>query len=241
MSTRLSIIVPAFNEEKTLSSLLENLLSLDLGKDVEREIILVDDASSDETPEIGIEFERRGILYFRHSINSGKGAAVRTGIEKSSGDFILIQDADLEYCPGEIPHLLNTIIEKTCSSVYGSRVKGARKLNGIRRLLRLWPAQPMSSYLFNFLLSFWLFCLQKVWLTDTLTGYKIYSANVFSGWTPQTSGFETDHEITSRILNTGGSIFEIPISYSPRNKKEGKKIRAIDGWLALKTFWGYRK
>lgn len=240
-SIDLSIVIPAFNEEKSLPKLLEKLITLDFGDEVEYEIIVVDDASTDKSQESVQSFLENGIKFHRLPVNSGKGAAVRKGVSLSLGRYIIVQDADLEYFPNDIPKLLRAAIAAPGATVYGSRVLGAQSLSGFYGVARLWPKQSLPSWLFNILLTFWLFMIKKVWITDTLTGYKLYPREIFQEWSPTTNGFETDHEITSKILNDKRKIIEVPIDYSPRSKLEGKKIRAIDGYIALRTFWTFRK
>lgn len=240
-SIKLTIVIPAFNEERSLGALLERILKVEFDSKVKLEILLIDDASTDTTPEIAIQFADAGVLYVRQSSNSGKGAAVRRGIELATGNYLLVQDADLEYFPEDIPDLIKAGLENVGAVVYGSRQIGASNLLGLRRILRIWPGQSILSYIFNFILSMWLFALRGEWITDTLTGYKLYPRTIFQDWLPETKGFETDHEITSHILNLGVPIVEVGINYSPRSVEEGKKIRARDGIIAILTFWRYRK
>lgn len=240
-SIKLTIVIPAFNEERSLGALLERILKVEFDSEVKLEIILIDDASTDMTPEIARQFADAGVLYVRQPSNSGKGAAVRRGVELATGNYLLVQDADLEYFPEDIPDLITVGLENVGAVVYGSRQIGASNLLGLRRILRIWPGQSILSYIFNFILSMWLFALRGKWITDTLTGYKLYPRTIFQDWLPETKGFEADHEITSHILNLGVPIIEVGIKYSPRSVEEGKKIRARDGIIAIRTFWRYRK
>jgi len=237
----LSIIVPAYNEANSIAQLLRKISSLKLEAPVSFEILVVDDASTDGTSELVSPFLNEHVRLYKLEKNSGKGAAVRTGFGLARGRFFLVQDADLEYSPDDIPRLLDIALQNPNATIYGSRQKGAKSLGGLRGVLKIWPKQAISSWLFNILLSFWVFFIRKVWISDTLTGYKLYPASVFEDWLPKTSGFETDHEITSRILNLNRNIIEVPIAYCPRSRNEGKKIRSIDGYLAIKTFWRFRK
>jgi dolichol-phosphate mannosyltransferase len=236
----LSIIVPAFNEEKFLPQLLKRLIGLEFSEPLSYEIIVIDDASTDRTSEIFSNTSDSRVIYHRLERNSGKGAAVKEGIRLARGRLLVIQDADLEYYPNDIPALVQNALDNPGAIVYGSRVLGAKRLRGIHGFIRLWPKQSLSSYVFNFLLSFWIFCVKRKWITDSLTGYKIYPEEIFENWTPITNGFEMDHEITLQILNHGRKILENPISYAPRSKLEGKKIRPIDGLIAIKTVWKFR-
>jgi glycosyltransferase involved in cell wall biosynthesis len=242
MSTDLlSIVVPAFNEEKTLPHILESLFSLQLDDLYSYEIILVDDASTDLTYEVIKGFLGKGLIYIKLPLNSGKGAAVKCGIKNSNGEFVLIQDADSEYFPSDIPNLLRVALDNPGASVYGSRHLGARNLSGLRKTLAHWPNQSILSWGFNFFLTYWLFILSRKWVTDTLTGYKLYPKILFQEWLPETTGFETDHEITSFIIRNKQQIIEVPIKYNPRSRSEGKKIKARDAIKAIRAFWVYRK
>lgn len=237
----LSIIIPAFNEEKSLPQLLEKLINLEYQESTTWEIIIVDDASTDSTAKIARKYLKSNIRFHQLEFNSGKGAAVQAGMRLAVGSHYIIQDADLEYFPNDIPFLYLCAKKNPGATIYGSRVLGAKQLQGFRGMILLWPKQALSSWLFNFFLTLWLFCIQKVWITDTLTGYKLYPSDIFASWFPKTLGFETDHEITSHILNENRNILEVPIKYEPRSKIEGKKIRAIDGYKALRAFWVFRK
>jgi dolichol-phosphate mannosyltransferase len=240
-SVELSIIVPAFNEENSLAPLLEQLLALHFPGSINYEIIVIDDASTDRTPNVIDGFIRFGIKAIRMEKNSGKGAAVSVGISKASGKFCIVQDADLEYDPSEIPQMLEIAHKFAGFAVYGSRVLGAKQRKGFFGAISYWPGQALSSWAFNIVLSVWVYLLRRIWITDTLTGYKLYPMEIFHNWSTSTKGFETDHEITSQILNSNRRIIEVPVSYTPRTKKEGKKIKAVDGLIAFRTFWIFRK
>jgi glycosyltransferase involved in cell wall biosynthesis len=230
----LSIIIPMFNEEHTIKGLLSKLHEELISIQADYEIIVVDDCSTDES--------LRNLQDFRNDIsiisllkNKGKGNAVRIGIKKSAGKFIIVQDSDLEYDPRNILSLLNTAIDKNIKVVYGSRVKGTKiYLTGFNKFICKWPNQQLSSYIFNFFLTFIYFIFKRVWISDLLTGYKLYDRDIFSNWQSKTNGFETDHEITNFIVKSGIKIFEIPINYIPRTKSMGKKIGFKDAISALK-------
>ena len=237
----LSIIIPAYNEANSIAQLLRKIGGIKLEGTLSFEIIIVDDASTDGTSESVSPFLNEHVRLYKLEKNSGKGAAVRSGFKLARGRFLLVQDADLEYSPDDIPLLLDIALQNPNVTIYGSRQKGAKSLGGLRGVLTIWPKQAISSWLFNYILSFWVFVIRRVWISDTLTGYKLYPASIFEDWLPKTSGFETDHEITSRILNLNQRIIEVPIAYWPRSRNEGKKIRSIDGYLAMKSFWSFRK
>jgi len=211
----LSIIIPAYNEEKTISKILKRLNKVDL-KDIKKEIVVVDDGSTDRTYEI---LEGFGVMLIKHEKNLGKGAAIRSGIKNSSGDMILIQDADLEYSPEEIPSLVNEILNGE-DVVYGSRFKGS-----IRNM-------SFFNYLANQFLSFTTRILFNTPISDIETGYKIFKRNVIDKIDLDSKGFEIEAELTTKILKKKYRIKEVPISYNGRNKKE-KKIKWKDGIRTL--------
>lgn len=240
-SVKTSVIVPAFNEARYLPDLIDSLLKLKESAAGNLEIVVVDDGSTDNTPQILGSYPPNEIAHFRLDLNKGKGHAVRFGISKSHGDFLLVQDADGEYDPLDIPSLLDSGIKNGRQVVFGSRNLGAKRLTGLYGALRYWPKQSMASWCFNFILSLFVFFIYRKWITDALTGYKLYPRELFANWTSSTDGFETDHEITAMLLRNKIPIIEVPIHYAPRSRKAGKKIRAIDAWVAIKTFWRFRK
>ena len=236
----LTVIIPAYNEEKSLPILLKQLLNLKLTFEPSMEIIVIDDASTDRTKSVTLDFINDNLKCYSLEKNSGKGAAVKFGIKCAKGSYLIIQDADLEYSPSDIPIIYKAAKDNNGAVIYGSRVAGAKQLKGLRKVLRLWPRQALSSWLFNFVLTTWVFALHRLIIRDTLTGYKMYQKSLFDNWQPITNGFETDHEITSYIIQQDKKIIEVPISYHPRSKAEGKKIKMSDGISAIKTFWRYR-
>jgi len=241
--TFLSIVVPVYNEERFVGELLKRVIAaVDyLGDDFE--ILVVDDGSTDSSTLEVRKVPDSRIKLFECDVNHGKGAAVRRGIVEASGGFILVQDADLEYDPTEIPRLLDALkspVRRNCA-VYGSRVLGARSGRGIRGRIGLTVGQGLPQWMFNVLLSTFTFFVTRLWVSDLLTGYKIYPIEVFDGWSSQTSGFETDHEITMRLWCLGIEIVEVPISYRPRSRELGKKIGPRDALFAVVTIWRYRK
>ena len=154
LSYDLSIIIPAFNEANSIGQLLRKISGLKLEGHLSFEIIVVDDASNDGTSESVTPFLNEHVSLYRLENNSGKGAAVRTGFSLARGRFLLVQDADLEYSPDDIPRLLDMALQNPDATIYGSRQKGAKSLEGLRGVLMIWPKQSISSWLFNFLLSF---------------------------------------------------------------------------------------
>jgi dolichol-phosphate mannosyltransferase len=235
----LSIIIPAFNEERTISNVISEVKKVPteiLG--YKKEIIIIDDGSTDRTFEFASKFKNVRLVKQK---NQGKGSAVKQGISISKGDFIIIQDADLEYSPLEyLDMLLELEKDKNCC-IYGSRAKGVISNNNSLTLFPgKHPKQGIGPWLANFLIStFILFFYRKI-ITDPLTAYKLYPANLIKNFKIETSGFETDHELTAKIIRSGCSIKEVPISYNPRSKEEGKKIKMADGFKAIITLLKYR-
>jgi len=220
---KLSIIIPVFNEEKTLEEIVRRVLAVGL-PGVKKEIIIIDDRSTDGTGEtlekIKKEYPEFKIYY--HQQNQGKGAAVRTGLKQATGDYILIQDADLEYDPRDIPRLLKPVQEKKAEVVYGSRFTGEH------RNMFFWHMMG------NKLLTFTTNLLYNTTLSDMEVCYKLFSKDSLKGVVLKENRWGFDPEITTKVLKKGIRIYEVPISYSGREFSEGKKIFWKDG---LKILW----
>lgn len=233
----LSILVPAYNEESTIQAILGDLIEcFESSPEVRFEIIVVDDGSTDRTAELVGSVDHPSIQLVQLSTNGGKGAAVQQAIRRSSGRLLLVQDADTEYFPTDIPRMLDAIGERQFVAVYGSRTLGARRYeSGLRRYMGIWRRQGLPQRLANYLLSALIRLRLGSRISDPLTGYKLYPRFVFDEWRPQTKGFETDHEITVRLIRQRFSIVEVPIHYNPRTKAEGKKIRARDFLRAVRV------
>lgn len=230
---KLSIIVPVFNEEKTILNVISNLEKLVIPS-VTKEIIVVDDGSTDSTKE-KLKLRKKINVYF-HNKNKGKGAAVKTGISNSSGDYIIIQDADLEYNPKYIQFLLKPILDKKTQVVYGTRLKRMPNLKGEEKTL-----QFLTHYLGNRFLSFITSLLYGQWITDMETGYKLFPKEALSGVKLNARGFELEPEITAKLMKKGYKIFEVPIKVKPRGYDEGKKINTLrDGFKAFFYLFKYR-
>lgn len=223
---KISIIVPAYNEENTLEEVMKKLLKIDFG--IQKEIIAVNDGSIDNTAKILNSFRKKGVKVFHHEKNKGKGAAIRTGISNATGDIITIQDSDLEYTPENLKYLIKPIIDGKEKVVYGSRFMKKNKVI------------YSSYYLGNKIVSLFasLIYLRKV--SDVETCYKVFSSDVIKDIHLNARGFEFEPEVTAKILKKGIRIFEMPIDYKPRTKEEGKKIRPKDGIIALWTLIKYR-
>lgn len=235
----LSIVIPAYNEEAFIGELLQRIVAVDtesLG--FEKEIVVVDDGSKDRTGEIARTYP--GVRVFTQVPNQGKGRAVQRGIAESSGDYVLVQDADLEYDPNDYRRLLGAL-KRGADSVYGSRVLGQRaKQTGFTLFPGRHPEQRFGPWLAGQLLTLWTFLLYGRWITDTLTAYKLYPAKAVKSMRVRTHGFETDHEITAKLVRRGCRIVEEPIAYFPRSLEAGKKIKARDGFIAVWTLLKYR-
>jgi len=234
---RLSIVIPAYNEELFIGTLLETILAVDtesLG--FEKEIIVVNDGSKDGTSNAVRRFPSVTLIEQK---NQGKGAAVQRGISEATGDFILVQDADLEYEPADYRPMLEAI-RAGASCVYGSRTLGQLRASGWTATPGRHPQQGLGPWLAGVVLSGLTFLLYWVWISDTLTAYKIYPRSVFGWMKIKTHGFETDHEITAKLVRAGIKIREVPIAYHPRSVEEGKKIKATDGLIAIWTLVRFR-
>ena len=221
----LSVIMPVYNERETLSEILAQVRAVDLRK----EIVVVDDGSTDGTRAILREEEEKGDLkVFYHEVNRGKGAAVRTGLEHASGDVIIIQDADLEYDPREYPKLLKPILEGQAEVVYGSRSLVFKET--------MFFLQSLGNKIVTLATSL----LYGIALSDMETCYKVFRAEVIKSIPLHSRRFEFEPEITAKLLKRGYRIHEVPISYKGREYHEGKKLTWRDGITALWTLLKYR-
>jgi dolichol-phosphate mannosyltransferase len=235
-----SIVVPAYNEERFIAELLQRILAADTeSAGFRKEILVVNDGSRDRTSAIARSFEPRGVRCIDQIPNAGKGRAVQRGIAESTGDYILVQDADLEYDPNDYGALLRAL-DGGPAAIYGSRVLGQLRGSGITLFPGRHSQQEFGPWLAGVVLSCWTFLLYGRWISDTLTAYKLYPAEAMRSMKAETAGFETDHEITARLIRAGYQIREVPIRYTPRTAAEGKKIRARDGLIALWTLLRFR-
>jgi len=241
MARVLSIIIPAYNEERSIGTLLDRILAVDLDSlGVVPEIIVVDDCSSDGTAEIAARVP--GVVLERHARNGGKGRAVRTGLARATGDFVIIQDADLEYDPNDYLPMLRALLSGAGDVVYGSRyLKHPGRGRFVNLLTGKHPAQSWTAYLGGQSLSFVARWYTGIYLTDTVTALKLFPRHLIAGLTLETTGFELDHEISAKLLAAGCRIVEVPISYFPRSRAEGKKIGLRDWFRARRTFARYRR
>jgi dolichol-phosphate mannosyltransferase len=228
MST-LSVVIPAYNEERFVGTLLERIKAVDLSPlGFEMEIIVVDDKSKDRTADIVAAVP--GVRLIRMEQNGGKGRAVRAGIAAAGGDLLIIQDADLEYDPQDYLPMMRALLDGRADIIYGSRYLGRGRHD----------QQSLTAYLGGRSLSAVAWAFTGTYLTDTVTAFKLFHREDLAGLALETSGFELDHEITARMLARGKTIAEVPIRYYPRSREEGKKIGARDWFIAVRTLWRYR-
>lgn len=222
---KLSVVVPVYNEKETIREIYKRIRAVDLDK----EIILVDDFSTDGTRDIIKEFKDDNTKIYFHEKNTGKGAALRTGFQKAKGDILVIQDADLEYDPSEYPKLIRPIIEGKADVVYGSRFAGGE----YHRVLFFWH---MAGNKFLTLLSN---IFTNLNLTDIETCYKVFKREVYEKIKIEENRFGFEPEITAKVAKLGARIYEVGISYAGRSYGEGKKIGWKDGFSAIRCIIKY--
>ncbi len=223
---KLSVIMPVYNEKHTIAKIIERVLAVPL----EKELVIVDDCSTDGTREALRQFEGRlGVKVLLHPKNMGKGSAVRAAIPEITGDIAVIQDADLEYSPEEYPALIAPIVRGVADVVYGSRFYGCH------RVFMVW------HYFGNKVLTFLTNVLYDTMLTDMETCYKVFRADVLKGMTLRSKRFDIEPEITAKALkNRKNRVYEMPITYDGRDYSEGKKIGVKDVLPALWALLKYR-
>jgi len=220
---KLSIVIPVRNERDTVVPLIERVRAVDCG--MPKELIVVDGASTDGTREALLALgEVPDLVLVLEDRARGKGRAVRTGIERATGDIVMVQDADLELEPAEIPSLLAPIVEGRTGVVFGSRFKGRGR-----------GATPLVGYAGNFGLTWAVNLLYFTRLTDILTCYKVIRADIARSLDLRCNGFDLDAEITCRLLRDGHRIVEVPVTYNARSVDEGKKLSPGVGWSVLRA------
>ena len=227
---KLSIIIPVYNEEKSILEVISRVKKVNLGS-ITKEIIIIDDFSTDNTRKIMLELKDPSLKIFFHQKNHGKGAAIRTGLKHATGDIILVQDADLEYNPKEYPKLLKPIIEGKTKVVYGSRLEAIKR--NLKKMYKL-------HYFGNLFLTIVTNMLYGAKITDMETGYKVFRKEVIQNINLRAKRFDFEPEITAKILKKGYKITEVPIDFMGRKFNEGKKITWKDGVKALYYLIKYR-
>ncbi|TAE38787.1 MAG: glycosyltransferase family 2 protein [Runella slithyformis] len=228
MNPKLSIIIPAYNEERTIQTVLKAVESVQLIGNFDKEIIVINDCSTDGTEAKVQEFQRQSphvsLVYFRHQYNQGKGAALHTGIKNASGDYLIVQDADLEYDPWEFNLLLKPIIDGHADVVFGSRFMGGNA----HRILFFWHS------IGNKVLTFLSNMFSNLNLTDMETCYKLFKTETIQAIPLQEKRFGFEPEVTAKIARIPNiRIYEVGVSYYGRTYAEGKKINWKDGFRAI--------
>ncbi|HYV94561.1 MAG TPA: glycosyltransferase family 2 protein [Chitinophagales bacterium] len=232
--TKLSIVIPAYNEAKTIHLILDRLMNVQLVNNIEKEIIIVNDCSTDNTEEVLSSYRQQhanfNIQYHKHPVNAGKGAALHTGIAKATGDYVIIQDADLEYDPDEYNILLKPVLRGFADVVYGSRFMGGKP----HRLLFFWHSigNKMLTWLCNM--------FSNLNMTDMETCYKLFRRDIIQSLVLKEKRFGFEPEVTikvSRVPNV--RLYEVGISYYGRTYIEGKKIGWKDGFRAVYCIFKY--
>ena len=228
MIKKLSIVIPAYNEGPTIHHILNKVKGVQLLNDIEKEVIIVNDCSRDNTEESILKYQESNkdlnIQYFKHEVNKEKGAALHTGIQKATGEYVVIQDADLEYDPEEFNILLKPVIDGFADVVYGSRFMGGNP----HRILFFWHS------IGNKFLTFLSNMFTNLNLTDMETCYKLFETKTVQSLTLKENRFGFEPEVTAKISRIPNvRIYEVGISYYGRTFEEGKKIGAVDGFRAI--------
>jgi len=221
---KLSIIIPVYNEARFIDTVIKKVKAVALPQDISKEIVIVDDGSTDDSMKILANFKSDPIIkILKQDRNRGKTAAIKRGFENSSGDIIIIQDADLEYSPKDYPRLIGPIIQNKAEVVYGSRFKG--KIERIATINKI--ANIISNVTINL--------LYRTQLSDVNTCYKVFKKEILQDIILTSNNFAFETEVTAKLLNKGYRIYEVPIRYVARTEKEGKKMN----WpKALQMYWG---
>ncbi|MBI5045142.1 MAG: glycosyltransferase family 2 protein [Candidatus Levybacteria bacterium] len=236
---KLSIIIPVYNEEKTISEVVREVNDVVI-PEVKKEIIIVNDCSTDNTESVlnKIKQASKDLIIINHEKNKGKGAAVRTGFSHATGDYVIIQDADLEYNPQDFKKLIKPIVKGEAQVVYGTRLKKMPDLSGHGTMSK---TRFLLHFFGNRFLSLITSILYLQWITDMETCYKIFPRKFLKKVTLNGEGFNFEPEITAKLVKSGYKIVELPITTKPRGYNEGKKLQTFpEGFSALWTLLKYR-
>jgi glycosyltransferase involved in cell wall biosynthesis len=217
--SKLSVLMPVYNEQATLNEALKRLLDVDFP--CELEVVLVDDGSSDGTSDILGGFADARLRVIRHPVNRGKGAAVRTAIEQATGDYVVMYDADLEYAPEDLPRLVAPILQGEATIVYGTRSFGSHTAYSFWYVVGNKLVTQIANVLFN------------CWISDLETCYKLMPLALLRELDVRSDGFGMEPEITAKLLSRGIRPYEVPITYRARSRRQGKKLTWRDGVRAL--------
>jgi len=233
---KLSILIPVYNEEELIAAVIHRLLKVDLGPEIETELVVVDDGSTDGSAEVIEQLHTElgdRMVVARHDRNRGKGAAIRTAIQAATGELAVIQDSDLEYDPNDLPHLLRPLLEGRADAVYGSRFL----ISGERRVMYFWHS------LANHLLTTFCNMVADLNLTDVETGYKAFRLSLVRSIPLRSNGFGMEPELTVKLAQRRVALYEVPISYHGRTYAEGKKIGLWDAVAAFFVilYYGLRR
>lgn len=224
----LSIVIPVYNERDTIEEIVRRVLAVELPERLEREVLVVDDGSTDGTRDLIDKLTDPRVRVIKNPVNRGKGAAIRAGFAAVTGDMVIVQDADLEYDPEDFPKLLNPMLRGKARVVYGSRFTGERR----NMLFLHWVGNRFLSLVTN--------VLYNTTLSDMETCYKLFERDLIASVELRSNGFDIEPEMTAKLLKRGIRIYEVPISYAGRELDEGKKITWRDGFPALWTLVKYR-
>ncbi len=225
---KLSVIIPVFNERNTVVEIVRRVRAVELPGDMDREVIIVDDGSTDGTHEVLDQLRDSTVRIIKSPSNSGKGHALRVGFGAATGDLVIVQDADLEYDPEDYPKLINPVLRGKARVVYGSRFTGERR----NMMFLHWVGNRFLSLTTNI--------LYNSTLSDMETCYKLFDRELLQSLTLHSMKFEIEAEVTAKLLKKRVRIYEVPISYAGREFDEGKKITWRDGVTALWTLLKYR-
>ena len=221
---KLTVVIPVYNEKNSLLEIIRRVQAVP----IEKEIILVDDFSTDGTRDVLRDLERHEFKVLYHEKNQGKGAALRTGFQRATGEFVIVQDADLEYDPNDYSKLLQPVLDGRADVVYGSRFSGQRKnMTSLHTLGNLFLTGVTNLF-------------YRTSITDMETCYKLFRRETIQGIRIEGNRFNFEPEVTAKLLKRGLRIVEVPISYSGRSASEGKKITWRDGFSAVWTLIKYR-